>query len=253
MPAPEIIHQLVAKFEENREAYRSGKYNEARLRQDFLDKFFIALGWDVGNEKGFAPEYAEVEIEASLDIEGTSKSPDYAFKIGRERKFYVEAKKPAVNIQYDIHPAFQLRRYAWNAKLPLSILTDFEELAVYNCKTRPNPTDSAATGRDLFFKYSEYVERWDEIAAIFSRDAVWKGALDRYADASKGKKGTTAVDDEFLKDMNEWRINLARNIALRNPHIADEHQLQLRRTNDHRPRHLPAHLRRQGHRTRGAA
>ena len=50
------------------------------------------------------------------------------------RKFFVEAKKTSVNIKDDISPAFQLRRYAWSAKLPLSILTDFEEFAVYDCR-----------------------------------------------------------------------------------------------------------------------
>jgi len=225
MPAPAIIHQLVDKFTENREAYRSGKYNEARLRQEFLDPFFVALGWDVYNQKGVAPQYAEVEIEASLEIEGTSKSPDYTFKVGPERKFFVEAKKPAVNLRYDIHPAYQLRRYAWNAHLPISILTDFEEFAVYNCKAKPGPKETAATARDLFYLYTDYIEKWDEIAAIFSRDAVWKGALDRFAASSKGKKGTTEVDDEFLKDMNNWRVLLARNIALRNPRVEDEQQL----------------------------
>ena len=123
------------------------------------------------------------------------------------------SKKPAVNIDQHHDPAYQLRRYAWNAHLPLSILTDFEEFAVYNCKARPDPANSAATGRDLFYRYTDYIEKWDEIAAIFSRDAVWKGALDRYAETSKGKKGTTEVDDEFLKDMNEWRVKLARVIA----------------------------------------
>lgn len=225
MPAPEIIHQLVQKFDENREAYRSGKYNEARLRQEFLDKFFEALGWDVYNKAGVAPEYSDVVIEDSLEIEGAAKAPDYAFKIGRERKFYVEAKKPSVNIQYDIHPAYQLRRYAWNAHLPLSILTDFEELAVYNCKNKPDPSDSAATGRDKFYKYTDYVDKWDEIAAIFSKEAVWKGSFDRFAESSKGKKGTTEVDDAFLKDIEEWRTLLARNIALRNPQVTDERQL----------------------------
>ena len=225
MPAPATIHQLVARFTENREAYRSGKYNEARRRQEFLDPFFVALGWDVYNQKGVAPQYADVEIEASLDIEGTSKSPDYTFKVGSERKFFVEAKKPAVNIRYDIHPAFQLRRYAWNAHLPISILTDFEEFAVYNCMAKPGPKETAATARDLFYLYTDYIEKWDEIAAIFSRDAVWKGALDRFAASSKGKKGTTEVDDEFLKDMNNWRVLLARNIALRNPRVEDEQQL----------------------------
>ncbi len=225
MPAPEIIVQLVKKFEENREAYRSGKYNEARLRQEFLDKFFIALGWDVYNEHGAAPDYAEVVVEDSLEVEGSSKAPDYAFRIGRERKFFAEAKKPRVDIQYDIHPAYQLRRYAWNAHMALSVLTDFEEFAVYNCKNKPNPGDSAATGRDKFYKYTDYIEKWDEIAGIFSKEAVWKGAFDRFAESSKGKKGTTEVDDEFLKDMDEWRKALARNIALRNPQVADEGQL----------------------------
>ena len=225
MPAPEIIQQLVAKFTENRDSYRSGKYNEARLRQEFLDPFFEALGWDIYNRAGVAPDYADVVIEDSLEIEGAAKAPDYAFKIGRERKFYVEAKKPRVDIQYDIHPAYQLRRYAWNAKLPLSILTDFEELAVYNCKNKPNPTDSAATGRDKFYRYTEYVEKWDEIAAIFSRDAVWKGSFDRFAESSKGKKGTTEVDDAILADIEDWRKLLALNIALRNPQVADERQL----------------------------
>ena len=225
MPAPEIINQLVQKFTENRDSYRSGKYNEARLRQEFLDPFFEALGWDIYNRAGVAPDYADVVIEDSLEIEGAAKAPDYAFKIGRERKFFVEAKKPKVDIQYDIHPAYQLRRYAWNAKLPLSILTDFEELAVYNCKNKPNPSDSAATGRDKFYKYTEFVEKWDEIAAIFSRDSVWKGSFDRFAASSKGKKGTTEVDDAILADIEDWRKLLALNIALRNPQVADERQL----------------------------
>ena len=139
MPAPEIIHQLVTRFEENRDAYRSGKYNEAQLRQEFLNPFFEALGWDMYNRNGYAPENREVIHEDSIDVEGGSRAPDYCFRLGKERKFFVEAKKPAVNIEYDIHPAYQLRRYAWNAHMPLSILTDFEELAVYNCKKQTNP------------------------------------------------------------------------------------------------------------------
>jgi hypothetical protein len=33
-PTPMIIHLLVTRFEENHEACRSGKYNEAQLRQE---------------------------------------------------------------------------------------------------------------------------------------------------------------------------------------------------------------------------
>ncbi len=225
MPAPEIIHQLVAQFTHNREAYRSGKYNEAQLRQEFLNPFFEALGWDMVNRSGYAPQNREVIHEDSIDVEGGSRAPDYCFRLGQTRKFFVEAKKPAVDIQYDIHPAYQLRRYAWNVQLPLSILTDFEELAVYDCRNKPNPTDSAATARVMFLKYTQYVEKWDELAAIFSREAVWKGSFDQYAADKTAKKGTTEVDDEFLKDIEEWRLKLARNIALRNPQVVNERQL----------------------------
>ncbi|MBI5297910.1 MAG: Eco57I restriction-modification methylase domain-containing protein [Chloroflexi bacterium] len=220
MTAPEIIQQLVARFEQHYDTYRSGKYNETQLRREFLDPFFEALGWDVFNRQGYAEMYKDVIHEDSLEIEGGNKAPDYAFRIGGARKFFVEAKKPAVNIQDNIHPAYQLRRYAWSAKLPLGILTDFEEFAVYDCRVKPNQSDKASTGRVRMFSFREYAEKWDEIAAVFSREAVLKGSFDQYAEGLKGKKGTAEVDDAFLAEIERWRDLLARNIALRNPSLS---------------------------------
>jgi hypothetical protein len=217
MPPPAIIPQLVERFELNRDLYRQGKYNETQLRREFLDPFFEALGWDVANKQGYAELYKDVVHEDSLAVEGGNRAPDYAFRIGGMRKFFVEAKKPAVNIQYDIHPAFQLRRYAWSARMPLGILTDFEEFAVYDCRIKPDKADKASKGRILFLTYREYADRWDELAAIFSREAILKGSFDRFVAGVKGKKGTTEVDDAFLAEIERWRELLARNIALRNP------------------------------------
>jgi hypothetical protein len=50
MPMPDIIRQLVERFEQHRDAYRSGRYNETQLRREFLDPFFEALGCYVFNE-----------------------------------------------------------------------------------------------------------------------------------------------------------------------------------------------------------
>src|SRR5687767_4515952 len=220
MPAPDNIKQLVERFEQHREAYRSGRYNETQLRREFLDPFFEALGWDIFNRQGYAELYKDVIHEDALVIEGENKAPDYAFRIGGTRKFFVEAKKPAVNIEFNIHPAFQLRRYAWSAKLPLGILTDFEEFAVYDCRIKPDKGDKASTGRIKLFSYKDYIEKWDEIAAIFSREAVLKGSFDEYAEAVKTKKGTTEVDDAFLAEIERWRELLAKNIALRNSSLS---------------------------------
>ena len=216
MPAPNIIHQLVERFEEHREAYRLSKYNEAQLRREFLDPFLEALGWDVFNKQGRPETYKEVIHEDSLEVEGAMKAPDYAFRVGGQRKFFVEAKKPYVNIQSDIYPAFQLRRYSWSAKLPLGVLSDFEEFAIYDCRSKPDKKDKATTGRVAYYSFREYVEKWDEIADIFSREAVLKGSFDKYAESVKGKKGTIEVDDAFLTEIEHWRDVLARNFAIRN-------------------------------------
>ncbi|MBU0717399.1 MAG: N-6 DNA methylase, partial [Planctomycetes bacterium] len=152
-------------------------------------------------------------------VGGGTKAPDYGFRIGGVRKFFVEAKKPSVDIKADAGPAFQLRRYAWSAKLPLSILSDFEELAVYDCRVKPVRSDKASTARVLYFRYEEYPQRWAELASVFSREAILKGSFDKYAESSRRKRGTAEVDDAFLAEIEQWRDMLARNLALRNPDL----------------------------------
>ncbi len=168
MPASERLQQLVRRFEENLVSYRSGKYNETQLRNEFLDPLFIELGWDMRNEQGYAEAYKDIIFEDSLEVEGGNKAPDYAFRVGGQRKFFLEAKKPFVNIHTDIHPAFQLRRYSWSAKLSLGVLSDFEEFAIYETRSKPDKADKASTGRVAFYTFRDYLEKWDEIAGILS-------------------------------------------------------------------------------------
>jgi len=224
MTAPDAIHALVAKFDQHQKEYQTHK-NETELRREFLDPFFEALGWDVFNKKSYSERFKEVLHEASVEVEGKAKAADYAFRVGDKTMFFVEAKKPSVKIGENPEPAFQLRRYGWSAKLPVSILTDFEQLAVYECKTKPKKTDKASFGRVKLYHYSEYIQKWDEIAGIFSREAVLQGAFDQFAEGTKGKKGTAQVDDAFLEEIERWRELLARNIALRNPSIRNEREL----------------------------
>ena len=220
MAAPKEIVDLVDRFENNLASYKSGHYNETQVRREFVDPFFKALGWDVDNEQGFAEAYKDVIHEDAVKVGTTTKAPDYSFRIGGQRKFFLEAKKPSVDIKDDIHPAFQLRRYAWTMKLPLSILTDFEEFAVYDCNVKPDKTDKASNARIFYLNYKDYLTRWDEITSIFSKNAVLKGSFDKYAADKKSKRGTSAVDVVFLEEIAGWREILARNIALRNPDLS---------------------------------
>ena len=114
----EIIKELVARFKQNEKSYTSVSYDESNTRTDFIDKFFEALNWDVRNDNGFAERFREVVREDKVVINGQTKAPDYSFRLGGQKIFFVEAKKPSVNIKDDIAPAYQVRRYAYTAKLP---------------------------------------------------------------------------------------------------------------------------------------
>ncbi len=217
MPTPREVRALVQRFSENRASYVSGPYNETQTRIEFVDPFFTALGWDVANVSDCAEAYKDVIHEDAIVIGGLTKAPDYSFRVGGARKFFVETKRPAVRIRDDAGAAFQLRRYAWSAKLPLSILTSFAELAVYDCRVKPERSDPASTARVLYLSCDEYDARWDELAGIFAKESVLKGSFDRYAESTKAKRGTAEVDDAFLAEIEGWREELARNLALRNP------------------------------------
>lgn len=220
MPAPDSVLRLCDNFASHLDHYKSSGYNETEVRREFLDPFWKALGWDIDNEQGYADAYKDVIHEDAIKIGGYTKAPDYCFRIGGTRKFFLEAKKPAVNIKGDTAPAFQLRRYAWSANLPLSILSDFEELSIYDCRIRPDKGDKSTKARVDYFTFDKYPEHWEQISNIFSRDAVLRGSFDQYADSSKKKRGTTEVDDAFLDEIERWREILARNLALRNPQLS---------------------------------
>ena len=222
--APAIIHTLVETFEKYLSEYHSSK-NETELRREFLDKFFTALGWDVDNLQGAREAEKEVAHEYSVEIDGQQKKADYAFRLKRDSAaaekfdFLVEAKKPSVKIETDVDAAFQIRRYGWSARIPINILTDFEHLAVYDCRVKPKYGEKAVLNRQALFHYKDYAEKWDEIARLFSPAAIRAGSLSEYAKSIKGKRGTADVDADFLQEIERWRELLAKNIAANNAWI----------------------------------
>ena len=217
--ALQIVKELVERFKLNENSYTSSSYDESNTRTDFIDKFFEALNWDVRNDNGFSERFREVVREDKVVINGQIKAPDYSFRLGGQKIFFVEAKKPSVNIKDDIAPAYQVRRYAYTAKLPLSILTDFEEFAVYDTKIKPNLNDKASAARIQYMRYTEYEANFEYLWNTFSKEAVQTGSFDQYCESGKNKRGTTEIDNELLSTIEKWRLDLAKNIALRNPDL----------------------------------
>ncbi|MEI0550317.1 N-6 DNA methylase [Brachyspira intermedia] len=214
------VEELVIKFRNNKDQYTNKNYNETETRRDFLDPFFEAFGWDVANRAGKSQTYRDVIHEDKVKVGKETKAPDYAFRIGGNRVFFVEAKKPGVNLKEDSLPAFQLRRYGWSAKLGISFLTDFEELAVYDCTRKPNVNDKASTARIEYIHFEDYLNRFDFLYEILNKERIEQGSLEKYIAGTSNKKGTESVDIDFLNSLDNLRTKLASNIAKLNKNLS---------------------------------
>ncbi len=217
------ISALVTRFEEQYDSYKKSDYNETLTRRDFIDPFFKALGWDIDNENGYAEAYREVIHEDKVKVGKATKAPDYSFRlVGGKRLFFVEAKKPSVAVKDEIQPAYQIRRYGWSAKLPVSIITDFEEFAIYDCTKKPNPTDKASVARIKYLTFKNYLNEFDFIWDTFSKERVLKGSFDKFVQSDTHKKGTATVDKEFLQSLDSWRTYLATSISWNNKDLDED-------------------------------
>jgi len=215
--AQDKIASLVTRFEEQYQSYKHADYNETLTRRDFIDPFFKALGWDIDNEAGYAEAYREVIHEDKVKVSGATKAPDYSFRlVGGKRLFFVEAKKPSISVKEDIQPAYQVRRYGWSAKLPISIITDFEEFSVYDCTKKPKPNDKPAVARIKYLSFRDYIKEFDFLWDTFSKEQVLKGSFDKFLLSDTHKKGTATVDKDFLESLDRWRTYLAVNISWNN-------------------------------------
>jgi len=251
------IEKLVRFFEKNIYQLKSPSFNETQARQQLIDPFFEALGWDVHNRK-MNPLYLQEVIpegrvktnvgkevkeqEVLFEKKGTLgkahkeyasildyiaednykaswkeaiKKPDYRFRIKGQTKFFVEAKKPFVDLSKSNEAIFQVKRYGFSGRVPVSILTDFEQFRTFDCTHRPE-FDKPKLGaiKELDLTYVQYLDQFDHIYDTFSHEAVEAGSLDKLTRKLLQKKtGDFALDKHFLEDLSKWREELARDIA----------------------------------------
>jgi type I restriction-modification system DNA methylase subunit len=218
------VKELAARFGANESAFLSPRYQEAEVRQDFLDKFWVALGWDVHHEEHPNPYEREVKIEKGVMVENRGKRADYAFFTSPnflQARFMAEAKKPARQLK-NPNDCFQAMRYGWNANTPLAVLTDFEQFLVLDSRYKPS-VEKALNGLLADFHYTQFSdeETFRKIYYLFSREAVGDNSLEKFIQTlkkpSKAKKATLApaiqiqpVGDTFLGELDVHRDELAR-------------------------------------------
>jgi hypothetical protein len=206
------LNRLVVIFERNLAELKSPGYDEANLRQEFLNPFFRALGWDLENKAGLIPAHREVVVESRTDI----GRADYLFRPERKPRFVCEAKKPAEELHRGY--AMQAKRYAWTIGVRLALLSDFEELKIYIVTGNPDkgkPDD----GLWRSYHYTDYVAKARELWDLLARDNVIGGSIDRLIESLPKKlrpDRTRDFDEEFLAFLDGHRRALASDLIRRN-------------------------------------
>ncbi|HNI11687.1 MAG TPA: N-6 DNA methylase, partial [bacterium] len=232
----ESVNRLVQDFRAQEAYYLDAKYQEQEARKDFIDKFWIALGWDVNHEIQKNPYEQEVRIENAVRTGASQRRADYGFYLSpnfRDPKFFVEAKKPSRSIA-NPDDYFQVNRYGWSQQTPVAVLTDFEELHIIDCRFKPH-IGTALDRKIKAFRYTDYTdaEKFAEIYWLFSREAVATGSLEKYAAALPRPKGKAAqkglfkagvqpIDEAFLEELDEYRVILAKAFKKSNPDLEGE-------------------------------
>lgn len=217
------VAELVQTYNDSYLQFQRATYNETQVRVDFVNRFFKLLGWDVDNERGLPQHLREVTHEATVVVEEEgvhrSKKPDYSFKVGTEVLFFLETKKPAVNLSVDAAPAFQLRRYGWSGNLKVSVLTNFTDLYIYDCSVRPKEDDDIGIAMIAHYHFDEYVERFQEIYNMLSKEAVLEGEFERQFGNIRGALRREPFDRYFLDQIRNWRNMLGEDILRNNPGV----------------------------------
>ena len=233
------LNRLVESFGKRLAELKQPGYAEAQLRDDFLNPFFRALGWDMENRASLIQKEREVEIESATQIGGGRKRADYLFRADKRDRFVCEAKKPAEELS--ARYAFQAKRYAWNKGVPLAVLTDFEELKIYVVGGKPH-IDEPQVGEWKSWHFRQYPLIARELWDLLSRDKIAAGSIDAALDAlpkrapGKGKARqqwlikpdrTRALDTDFLEFLDLTRRDLASDIYKNNDHaeLLDDNKL----------------------------
>lgn len=202
---------LIRRFLEARSNGLLHSASEETIRM-WINDMLEVFGWDVNNTRQVMQERAleRSERERLHNIGSRYIKPDYTMMKGNTRLFFIDAKRQSVDIKNDKSVAFQIRSYGWSIGAPYSIVTDFEEIAIYDCNAKPNADDSADFARLYYLTVDQYIENYEVFEQFLNRENVLKEF------AKVEFRGSNTLDKSFALFLCDIRLELAKSIRNNN-------------------------------------
>jgi len=192
------IKKLVEKYNRVAEEKRINQYNEEMTKKDFILPLFHALGWNT-----------EDSSEVSAEEKISKKRADYSFRINGIPKFFLEAKPIKADLNKPEYTE-QAINYAWHKGCPWAVLTDFENIKIYNAEWKSENPIQQNLLKDI--SCSSFIERFDELF-LLSKEGFEKSLLDKEAEKWGKRTKKISVDKQLLTDFTRFRELLSKNIT----------------------------------------
>jgi len=206
--ARDKVQQLVEKFDREQGAGVISQYNESETKTGFIEPLLQALGWDTQDRN-------EVGLEEKI----SGGRVDYSLRIKGSPKIYIEAKPPRARLTKR-EVISQAITYGYNKRsVPWVLLTDFQEVRLFDVTIRPNKRNLEA-GLRMDLTYDRFLEKFEDLL-LLSKESVESGLLDRSLLSKKLDRLRRPVDKEILEDMKRWRELLAKNIYKNHSEMAE--------------------------------
>ncbi len=193
--ARQHIAALVQRYHNTPEKERRA-YNENQTRISFILPLFEALGWNISDP-------AEVSAEENI----ARGFVDFGFYINGVQSFYLETKRVSESINTREH-VNQAINYSYLKGVTWAVLTNFEELALFNADWETKHPDESHV---FTFRFEDYAEVEFERLWMLSRPAMQERALDKYAERYGKKTRKQPIADVLFKQLIGWRRDLFNN------------------------------------------
>jgi hypothetical protein len=221
----EQLTNLVERYQSFKREGRLDLSSEETIRT-WINELLLIFDWNVMDtsqvlqEKVLSPE----EKRRIEEIGSTSTRPDYTFKLGNQKLTFLDAKAVSVNIEASTASAFQIKSYGWSVLAPCAFLTNFEELAIYDCTYVPNQEQRANLGR-TYLKIDEYVDHFEVLENHLLKTNIVNGNLEKlYSNTLKNVSSIQKLSPDFVfaEQLSEFRLSFAKNIVERNTALIDD-------------------------------
>ena len=207
MARVEDFRAFVASYQEACERGELTKASEETMRT-WINQMLAVFGWNVRNTNHVLQEVPlDITERTTLNkIGSTNTRPDYTLMNGRVRLFFLDAKKRTVNIKDDNSVAFQIRSYGWSIGASYSVVTNMDELAIYDCTAMPRHTDNADFARIVYLRTENYTDNFNCLNSFLGREETINN------DHRIKFVGKDSINKNFSKALSSVRLNLAQAI-----------------------------------------